>query len=150
MKVLLVCTAIASWISIVFMIDHRPPGATDFDMLYDKPWIRISPYLIGLAAGVLIVKLDKVPLVKTLRNCICALLGWLTAAALALSVVYGVYHANLTGPGLATPLGIAEMTGFCQCSRTPILSSTGRCRKVTPAGPQPETIKSVRCEFVGT
>ena len=105
MKVLLVCTAIASWISIVFMIDHRPPGATDFDMLYDKPWIRISPYLIGLASGVLIVKLDKVPLVKTLRNCICALLGWLTAAALALSVVYGVYHANLTGPGLATPLG---------------------------------------------
>ena len=103
--VILVSTAIASWISIVWMIDHRPPGATDFDVLYDKPWIRISPYLIGLATGVLIVKLDKVPAMKTLRSRLFVLLGWAAAAALGLSVVYGVYHAHVTGPDLTTPLG---------------------------------------------
>lgn len=103
--VLLVSTIIASWISIVWMIDHHPIGTTDFDVLYDKPWTRIPPYLIGLATGVLIVKLDTVPGVKTLRTCLYALLGWLTASALALSVVYGVYHAHITGPDLASPLG---------------------------------------------
>ena len=103
--VVLVSTAIASWISIVWMIDHRPLEATDFDVLYDKPWIRISPYLIGLATGVMIVKLDTIPVENTLRNRVWALLGWLMSAALALSVVYGVYHARVTGPDLATPLG---------------------------------------------
>ena len=53
LQVILLCTAAASWISIVYKSDHRT-STSDFDVLYDKPWIRISPYLIGLAGGVAI------------------------------------------------------------------------------------------------
>ena len=51
LQVILLCTAAASWISIVYKIDHRT-SSSDFDVLYDKPWVRISPYLVGLAGGV--------------------------------------------------------------------------------------------------
>lgn len=65
-------------------------------MLYDKPWTRISPYLIGLATGVLIVKLPRLP---SWLWCVV----WTVSSALGLSVVYGVYHAHVTP--LTTPLG---------------------------------------------
>ena len=51
LQVILMCTAAASWLSIVYKSDHRT-SPSDFDVLYDKPWVRISPYLIGLAGGV--------------------------------------------------------------------------------------------------
>ena len=50
-QVILLSTAAASWVSIVYKSDHRT-STNYFDVLYDKTWIRISPYLIGLAAGV--------------------------------------------------------------------------------------------------
>ena len=49
-------SAAASWISTVYLIDHGAPEGVpaaeglqtqDFDVLYDKPWNRLSPYLIG-------------------------------------------------------------------------------------------------------
>ena len=46
----LFCTAVASWITTIYMIDHKAHGTLNmgnFDVLYDKPWIRISPYLVG-------------------------------------------------------------------------------------------------------
>jgi len=51
-------------------------------------------------------KLDKTALNKSsvrLRNICVAVLGWILAAALAISVVYGVYHAHISP--LTTPLG---------------------------------------------
>ena len=50
LQVILLSTAAASWLSIVYQIDHRS-SKSDFDVLYDKPWVRISPYLVGLAGG---------------------------------------------------------------------------------------------------
>ena len=50
MQVVLFCTAVASWITTIYMIDHKAHGTLNmgnFDVLYDKPWIRISPYLVG-------------------------------------------------------------------------------------------------------
>ena len=49
-QVVLFCTAVASWITTIYMIDHKAHGTLNmgnFDVLYDKPWIRISPYLVG-------------------------------------------------------------------------------------------------------
>ena len=101
-QVVLLCSAVGSWISIVYKIDHRAVGSTDFDVLYDKPWIRISPYLIGLGAGCLVYELKTKysNMKKSLRLWLVAGVGWILAVALNLSVVYAVYHADLhlTGP----------------------------------------------------
>ena len=102
LQVLLLCTAAASWISIVYKIDHRT-SQSDFDVLYSKPWIRISPYLVGLAGGVAAWALRtrwRIP--AGLRTRLLAGLGWLLATGLALSLVYGVFQADLT---LTKPLG---------------------------------------------
>ena len=111
------CTAVGSWITTVYKIDHRGAGSSDpddvlheaknasvFDVLYDKPWIRISPYLIGLASGCLIYQLKTKysKMNKSVRLWVYACVGWLLAIALNISVVYGVYHADLR---LSTPLG---------------------------------------------
>eukprot|EP00164_Ancoracysta_twista_P000936 GFYU01001225.1.p1 GENE.GFYU01001225.1~~GFYU01001225.1.p1 ORF type:complete len:629 (+),score=138.60 GFYU01001225.1:88-1974(+) len=45
---------IANWIATVIIVDHYDiapaifGGHFDFDKYYDKPWIRISPYLVGI------------------------------------------------------------------------------------------------------
>lgn len=80
LQVILVCTAAASWLSIVYKSDHRT-SADDFDVLYDKPWVRISPYLIGLAGGVAVwaiktkcvqlVTLNKFRMLWTLTYKVC-------------------------------------------------------------------------------
>lgn len=101
-QVLLLSTAAASWMSIVYKIDHRS-SSSDFDVLYDKPWIRISPYLVGLAGGVAAWALrTRWRIQPSLRSRVVAGLGWSLATALALSVVYGVHKADLT---LTSPLG---------------------------------------------
>ena len=51
--VILASTAVASWIATVVMIDNKAVDqngldmSRNFDVLYDKPWTRISPYLVG-------------------------------------------------------------------------------------------------------
>ena len=58
LQVILLSTAAASWISIVYQIDHRS-STSDFDVLYDKPWVRISPYLVGLAGDISRIRIYK-------------------------------------------------------------------------------------------
>ena len=102
LQVILLSTAAASWLSIVYQIDHRS-SKSDFDVLYDKPWVRISPYLVGLAGGAAVWALKtrwRIP--AGMRTRVLAGLGWSLALALALSVVYGVHKADLT---LTKPLG---------------------------------------------
>ena len=100
---------ISSWISTVYTIDHREEGSSDFDALYDKPWTRISPYLIGLICGVFIFNLQTKyrNIQKTTKTLFFVIIGWILAICLNISVVYGVYHADL---GLTTALGKVNTT----------------------------------------
>ena len=97
-QVILICASIGSWISTVYMIDHGATGVTDFDILYDKPWIRISPYLIGLGSGVLVYEFKSKysTIKKSFRLWLIAAAGWVLAASLNLAVVYGVYQADVS------------------------------------------------------
>ena len=126
LQVILICASIGSWISTVYMIDHGATGVTDFDILYDKPWIRISPYLIGLGSGVLVYefKTKYSALKKSFRLWVIATAGWILAASLNLAVVYGVYQAdvslsnslgklNTTLNRAAWTVGVAWMTIAC-------------------------------------
>lgn len=61
----LVTLMLTSWITtgyIAHQNDHMPnrddPLAL-FDKIYDKPWTRLGPYLIGMSIGYLLFKTDS-------------------------------------------------------------------------------------------
>nr|CAH7721180.1 unnamed protein product [Callosobruchus chinensis] len=65
-----------------------------FDQLYDKPWLRIGPYLVGISMGYLLFRKDcKIPMPP-----IVAVIGWTLSLACLASLVYGVGREGLTIP----------------------------------------------------
>ncbi|XP_046558443.1 nose resistant to fluoxetine protein 6-like [Haliotis rubra] len=66
------------------------PGKTlvYMDKYYFKPYTRIGPYIVGLWVGYLLYKTDcKYKMSKAVN-----LLGWATATAVSLAVLYGLYN----------------------------------------------------------
>ncbi|EFA05306.2 nose resistant to fluoxetine protein 6 [Tribolium castaneum] len=95
---LLLIFMVSSWITtgyIAYSNSHMP-GSDDplalFDKIYDKPWTRLGPYLIGMCVGWFLFK----------KNCqltmskLAVVSGWTAAIACLLSLVYGLYEANLS------------------------------------------------------
>ncbi|XP_063245161.1 O-acyltransferase like protein [Bacillus rossius redtenbacheri] len=93
----LVTFLLSSWCTtglIAYSNKHIP--STDdplalFDIIYDKPWTRLGPYLIGMATGWLLFKTNC-----TIRmNKVVTTAGWLLSTALFLLLVYGLYGAHI-------------------------------------------------------
>ncbi|XP_068911738.1 nose resistant to fluoxetine protein 6 [Tenebrio molitor] len=95
---LLLIFMVSSWITtgyIAYSNSHMP-GSDDplalFDKIYDKPWTRLGPYLIGMCVGWFLFK----------KNCqltmskLTVIAGWTAAIASLLSLVYGLYDVNLS------------------------------------------------------
>ncbi|XP_071451713.1 nose resistant to fluoxetine protein 6-like [Hetaerina americana] len=84
---------LTSWLTTAFIAldyDYMPritePLAL-FDELYDKPWTRIGPHIIGLVAGWTLHTTDcKLNLRKHYL-----VFGWLLSTMLCLALVYGLY-----------------------------------------------------------
>ncbi|EEZ97339.1 nose resistant to fluoxetine protein 6 isoform X1 [Tribolium castaneum] len=65
-----------------------------FDQLYDKPWMRIGPYFVGMISGYFLFRVKcqvKLPLVVVV-------LGWVLSLACLSSLVYGVGKLGLVVP----------------------------------------------------
>ncbi len=60
------------------------------DEIYEKPYARISPYLVGIVAGFLLFKKVKFSL-RRLPNWFIHVTLWVLAASLGMVVVYGLY-----------------------------------------------------------
>ncbi|CAH1976900.1 unnamed protein product [Acanthoscelides obtectus] len=78
-----------------------------FDQLYDKPWLRIGPYLVGISMGYLLFKKDC----KIAMPPIIAVIGWSLSLACLASLVYGVGRKGLTTPTSAF-YGSLEIRGL--------------------------------------
>lgn len=64
-----------------------------FDLIYDKPYCRIAPYLIGVILGYILHRTaDRKNFLKWWQQ----LIGWLIAAACSVSVVFGLYHVEMS------------------------------------------------------
>ncbi|XP_066935837.1 O-acyltransferase like protein-like [Clytia hemisphaerica] len=70
-------------------------GTKFMDRIYEKPYTRITPYLVGLYLGYL---LHRRVTIKFNLRLIIGLIGWLVAIATALSVVYGTWKVFDTPP----------------------------------------------------
>lgn len=68
-----------------------------FDQLYDKPWMRVGPYLVGMVAGYFLFKKNC-----TLRmNPFVVSFGWAISLACLASLVYGLGREGLVVPASA-------------------------------------------------
>ncbi|GIY74671.1 nose resistant to fluoxetine protein 6 [Caerostris extrusa] len=63
-----------------------------FDLIYDKPYCRIAPYIIGIILGFILNRINKR---KNFMNWWQQTLGWTVAAFCSLSVVFGLYHVQM-------------------------------------------------------
>ncbi|XP_076232213.1 nose resistant to fluoxetine protein 6-like [Calliopsis andreniformis] len=89
---------LSSWLTTgyIALVNNHMPSSDDplalFDKIYDKPWTRLGPYLIGMLVGYFLFKTDcKVKMSKTTVT-----VGWLLSSACLLSLLYGLYEAELS------------------------------------------------------
>ncbi|CAG5034852.1 unnamed protein product [Parnassius apollo] len=85
----LVTTGYVSWSS-----EHVPSGEdpfTQFDKIYDKPWTRLGPYLVGMATGWILFKTN----LKIKMNRIWAYVGWAVCTGTLLFLIFGLYSTQL-------------------------------------------------------
>ncbi|XP_013108228.1 nose resistant to fluoxetine protein 6 [Stomoxys calcitrans] len=89
---------VLSWVTtavIAFSNNHRPD--TDdplalFDKIYDKPWTRLGPYLIGMAVGWILFRTNcKIRLSKTK-----VAVAWILASVNLFVLIFGLYRAELS------------------------------------------------------
>ncbi|XP_049887936.1 uncharacterized protein LOC126382208 [Pectinophora gossypiella] len=85
----LVTTGYVSWNN-----DHIPNSEdpfTQFDKIYDKPWTRLGPYLVGMAVGWILFKTN----LKIRMSKIWAWVGWIICTATLLFLIFGLYKTEL-------------------------------------------------------
>lgn len=75
---------------------------TLFDQLYDKPWLRIGPYLIGMMVGYYLFKVDS----KIKLRLSVVVLGWVLSLACLAVLVYGLGRKGLVVPASALYVSI--------------------------------------------
>ncbi|KAK3913371.1 Nose resistant to fluoxetine protein 6 [Frankliniella fusca] len=97
----LVTLMASSWVTTAFVsvqsgyLARIEEPFAKFDELYDKPWTRLGPYLIGMITGWLLFKTKgriRMPIAVVL-------LGWALSLLCLVSLVYGLLHQKL---GIAT------------------------------------------------
>ncbi|XP_017775150.1 PREDICTED: uncharacterized protein LOC108561633 [Nicrophorus vespilloides] len=88
----------SSWATtgyIAFSNSHLPSSDDPlalFDKIYDKPYTRLGPYLIGMGVGWILFKTNcRIKMSK-----LAVVVGWLVSAGCLLSLVYGLYEADLS------------------------------------------------------
>lgn len=80
-----------------------------FDQLYDKPWLRIGPYLVGMICGYFLYRkncaLHMNPLIVTV--------GWILSLLCLGSLVYGLGREGLVIPTSAFYVSIYTLDNIC-------------------------------------
>ncbi|XP_022094565.1 nose resistant to fluoxetine protein 6-like [Acanthaster planci] len=116
----LIATLLASFISTGLIIglydlqvslaglESGPPDANFSSLVYGKPYCRIAPYLVGIGLGYIMHRIGKR---RVKMSPVLAVLGWLVAAGMALSVLYGLY------PSFHTPMTKAANIVYGSISR---------------------------------
>ncbi|XP_012280253.1 O-acyltransferase like protein isoform X2 [Orussus abietinus] len=118
---------ISSWgtTGYIAYVNNHMPSSDDplalFDKIYDKPWTRLGPYLIGMSVGYFLFKIDcKIKMTKT-----AVVVGWLLSSACLLSLLYGLYEAELSPATAAAYSSLSHSVWALGLSWIVIACSTG-------------------------
>ncbi|XP_038070357.1 nose resistant to fluoxetine protein 6-like isoform X2 [Patiria miniata] len=85
-------------------------GLDDDSLIYDKPYCRIAPYLVGVGLGYIVHRIGSR---RIKMSPFFAVAGWLVAAGIAISVVYGFYPSYHT----SVPISRAGQVAYGTLSR---------------------------------
>ncbi|CAG5094964.1 Similar to nrf-6: Nose resistant to fluoxetine protein 6 (Caenorhabditis elegans) [Cotesia congregata] len=125
--VFVVALLVSSWLTTgyIALINNHMPSIDDplalFDKIYDKPWTRMGPYLIGMSVGYILFKTDcKIKMSKA-----TVVVGWLLSIACLLSLIYGLYEAELTPVTAAAYSSLSHSAWALGLSWIIIACSTG-------------------------
>ncbi|XP_075990168.1 uncharacterized protein LOC142985805 [Anticarsia gemmatalis] len=122
----LVTTGYVSWSS-----NHIPNAEdpfTQFDKVYEKPWTRLGPYLVGMLTGWILFKTN----LKIRMNRIWAWVGWIVCTATLLFLIFGLYQTEL-GVWSAAVYSALSHSLWAACIGWIIIAcSTGHGGWVTP------------------
>lgn len=89
---------VAIFVSIHFQYTHKVADPFEsFDILYDKPWQRLGPYIVGMITGYIIVRKRTAPNVPMWLN----LVLWFLSIALFSIIIFGVWKGELSVPATA-------------------------------------------------
>ncbi|XP_053691463.1 O-acyltransferase like protein [Sabethes cyaneus] len=118
---------ISSWATtgyIAFTNNHMP-NADDpfalFDKIYDKPWTRLGPYLVGMSVGWILFKTNcKINMSKVLVAS-----GWITSTLMTLYLLFGLFNTTLTKPAAAAYSSLSHTGWALSCAWVIIACSTG-------------------------
>lgn len=118
---------LTAWTTTTYIAyDNNFIPATDealalFDKIYDKPWTRIGPYMIGMIVGWILFKTNCKVNMK--RHFI--ILGWLGALLLGQYVIYGFYEQEVGRVVGALWTALSHSLWACYISWVVIACATG-------------------------
>uniref|UniRef100_A0A1I8Q753 Nose resistant-to-fluoxetine protein N-terminal domain-containing protein n=1 Tax=Stomoxys calcitrans TaxID=35570 RepID=A0A1I8Q753_STOCA len=109
----LVTFLLSSWgisgvISLHYHYTHKVSSPFEsFDFLYDKPWQRVGPYIIGMLTGYIMSRVRTPPKVSGRLNTLL----WFLSLGLLVLIICGVWHGELNEVPTAFYVSMAH-TGF--------------------------------------
>lgn len=93
----LLCLLFTSWIitalfSLHFNYIHKVSQPFEsFDFLYDKPWQRLGPYIIGMITGYIYFTVKTPPKISSFTNTVL----WFLSLTVLSSVVFGTWDGSI-------------------------------------------------------
>lgn len=118
---------ISAWLTtgIIAYTNNHMPNTDDplalFDKIYDKPWTRLGPYLVGMSVGWILfktnckIKFSKFQLVT----------GWILSISVLLYLLYGLYKTELTKVAAAAYSSLSHSAWAIALAWIVIACSTG-------------------------
>uniref|UniRef100_A0A8D8RX64 Nose resistant to fluoxetine protein 6 n=1 Tax=Cacopsylla melanoneura TaxID=428564 RepID=A0A8D8RX64_9HEMI len=101
---------VSSWATTIMVSLHygyrariQDPFAM-FDELYDKPWTRLGPYLVGMFAGWFLLRSKN----KIKMSLSTTVIGWFLSLATLFCLVYGLHLTTLEAWGSALYVSVGH------------------------------------------
>lgn len=118
---------ISSWATTAYIAfsNNHMPNADDpfalFDKIYDKPWTRLGPYLVGMCLGWILFKTNcKINMSKMVVSS-----GWTISTILMLYLLFGLFNTTLTQAAAAAYSSLSHTAWAVACAWVIIACSTG-------------------------
>ncbi|CRL04481.1 CLUMA_CG017562, isoform A [Clunio marinus] len=118
---------VSAWITtgIIAYSNNHMPNTDDplalFDKIYDKPWTRLGPYLVGMCVGWILFKTNcKIKFTK-----IQLVTGWTLSVSVLLYLLYGLYKTELTKVAAAAYSSLSHSAWAIALAWIVIACSTG-------------------------
>uniref|UniRef100_A0A1B0CRZ5 Acyltransferase 3 domain-containing protein n=1 Tax=Lutzomyia longipalpis TaxID=7200 RepID=A0A1B0CRZ5_LUTLO len=118
---------VSSWgiTGLIAYSNNHIPNADDplalFDMIYDKPWTRIGPYMIGMSVGWILFRTNC----QIRMSRLTVILGWMMSSATGLYLIYGLYGQELNKLGGAAYSSLSHSAWALSLAWIIIACSTG-------------------------